>query len=164
MISLEVSLKHMAWSNQEFFSQIAQLPDSVYELSAATGEWSVGRLLSHLLDSGEWYRYCLDGTMFTDRSPFTSSAVTREMMSVIAELDQAMLVQVSLDDKVLEVKEGESVFHASRSLILSQAVMHTAEHKGQIATILKQHGHHLELDGLDVWSYFSKTSGLDRNL
>ena len=164
MISLEVSLKHMAWSNQKFFSQIALMPDSVYEFKAAAGEWSVGQLLMHLVDSGEWYRYCLDGTMFSDRSPITSGTVTREMLTVIAELDQAMLDQVSLDDELLEIKEEKSSFHANRSLILSQAVAHTAEHKGQIATVLKQHGFHLDLDELDVWSYVSKTSGLDRDL
>jgi hypothetical protein len=86
------------------------------------------------------------------------------MLTVIAELDQAMLDQVSLDDELLEIKEEKSSFHANRSLILSQAVMHTAEHKGQIATVLKQHGFHLDLDELDVWSYVSKTSGLDRDL
>jgi len=32
--------------------------------------------------------------------------------------------------------------------------LHAAEHKGQIAAIMKQHGQHFDLDFLDVWNYY----------
>jgi hypothetical protein len=36
--------------------------------------------------------------------------------------------------------------------------MHAREHKSQIATILKQHGEHLDLDELDVWAFVRDTA------
>jgi hypothetical protein len=60
-------------------------------------------------------------------------------------------------DKDLEIEGENGIIHATVSLILSQAVMHAAEHKGQIAAIMKQHGHHVDLDSLDVWSFIHET-------
>jgi uncharacterized damage-inducible protein DinB len=65
--------------------------------------------------------------------------------------------EVVKPDEKLEIEGEDGIIHATRSLILSQAVMHAAEHKGQIAAILKQHEHHIDLDALDVWSYVSET-------
>ncbi len=38
------------------------------------------------------------------------------------------------------------------SCLLSQAAIHMTEHKGEIATILKQHGFHINLNELMVSS------------
>ena len=75
----------------------------------------------------------------------------------MAKLDGHLLENVSLPDDVLDVESEEGIIHPTRSLILSQAVMHSAEHKGQVAGILKQHGNHLDLDALDVWNFISQT-------
>ena len=48
MISTEVSLKHMAWSNQLIFEEVSKLPEEIYGLKAAEGEWPVGKILTHL--------------------------------------------------------------------------------------------------------------------
>ena len=61
MNAIEYALKHMAWSNQEIFKEIAQLPEDIYGLRAAENEWTVGRLLTHFIGAAEWYRYCLTG-------------------------------------------------------------------------------------------------------
>ena len=74
----------------------------------------------------------------------------------MAKLDAHLLENVSLPDDKLEIEGEDGIIHATRSLILSQAVMHSAEHKGQIAAIMKQHGHHIDLDALDVWSFVSQ--------
>lgn len=156
MQSLELSLRHLAWSNQKFFALIAEMPDSVFGLRAVEGEWPVGRLLTHLAGSGEWYRYCLNGEVWTDLKKITSSSIALEYLPIIAELDSVLLEYLTLPDEKLEINGEDGVIHATRSLILSQAVMHAAEHKGQIAAILKQHGHHIDLDALDVWSYINE--------
>ena len=51
MISLETSLKHLAWSNQKFFSYFGDMPDEVFGLRAAAGEWSVGKFLLTLQEA-----------------------------------------------------------------------------------------------------------------
>ena len=157
MISLETSLRHLAWSNQKFFTLFLDQPDQVFGLTAAEGEWPIGELLTHLAGSGEWYRYCLNGTTWTDLKSVVNGSVAKEYLAIMAELDAALLEYVDSLDKDLEVEGEDGIIHATVSLILSQAVMHAAEHKGQIAAIMKQHGHHINLDGLDVWSFISES-------
>ncbi|MEI6039546.1 MAG: DinB family protein [Actinomycetes bacterium] len=157
MISLELSLKHLTWSNQNFFAYFGQMPDEVFALRAAEGEWPVGQILTHFAGSGEWYRYCLNGGMWTDLKPITTAAIALEYLPIMASLDATLLENLSLADDQLEIEGENGIIHATRSLILSQAVMHSAEHKGQIATILKQHGRHIDLDALDVWSFISES-------
>ena len=154
-ISLDLSLRHLAWSNQKFFSLFEDMPEEVFGWRAADGEWPIGRLLTHLAGSGEWYRYCLEGALWTDLKPITSSAIALEYLPLLAELDEVLMRNSKLPDENLEIQEGENVIHATRSLILSQAVMHAAEHKGQIAAILKMNGVHIDLDSLDVWHFMS---------
>ena len=157
MISLETSLRHLAWSNQKFFTLFADQPEEIFGLTAADGEWPVGRLLTHLAGSGEWYRYCLNGVMWTDLKPVINGSVAKEYLGIMAELDTVLLEYCNQPDKALEIEGENGIIHATTSLILSQAVMHAAEHKGQIAAIMKQHGHHLDLDPLDVWSFIHES-------
>jgi len=157
MISLDVALKHLAWSNQKFLAQFAGQSDEVFALRAADGEWPIGQLLTHLVGSSHWYRYCLTGIDWTDLEPATNAKTVAEYGFMIAELDQLLIENASLDDETLTVVTGNESFTVQRSLILSQAVMHAAEHKGQIATIMKQHGHHIDLDELDVWAFIKET-------
>ncbi len=133
------------------------MPDEVFALRAAEGEWPVGQILTHFAGSGEWYRYCLNGGMWTDLKPITTAAIALEYLPIMASLDATLLENLSLADDQLEIEGENGIIHATRSLILSQAVMHSAEHKGQIAAILKQHGHHIDLDALDVWSFISES-------
>jgi uncharacterized damage-inducible protein DinB len=156
-ISLELSLRHLAWSNQKFFGYFGSQPDEVFGLRAAEGEWPVGKILTHFAGSGEWYSYCLSGTQWTDLKPITSGSIALEYLPIMAKLDAHLLENLALPDDKLEIEGEDGIIHATRSLILSQAVMHSAEHKGQIAAIMKQHGHHIDLDSLDVWSYVSQT-------
>ena len=157
MISLETSLRHLAWSNQKFFTLFNDQPDEVFGLKAADGEWPIGQLLTHLAGSGEWYRYCLNGVMWTDLKPVINGSVAKEYLGIMAELDTVLLEYCKQPDKALEIEGENGIIHATTSLILSQAVMHAAEHKGQIAAIMKQHGHHLDLDPLDVWSFIHES-------
>jgi len=157
MISLEVSLRHLAWSNQKVFTYFSAAPEEVFGLTAAEGEWPVGRLLTHLAGSSQWYRYCLNGTLWTDLKPIVNAEVAAEYLPIMTDLDQVLLDNVALADEELTIDADGEIIKATRSLILSQAVVHAAEHKGQIATILKQHGHHLDLDELDVWAFIAET-------
>jgi len=156
MISLELSLKHLAWSNQKFFALFKDMPNEVFGFKAADGEWPVGKILTHFAGSGEWFSYCLSGAQWSDLKPITSGAIATEYLPIMAKLDGHLLENLALPDDVLDVDSEEGIIHPTRSLILSQAVMHSAEHKGQIAAIMKQHGYHIDLDALDVWSYVSE--------
>ena len=157
MISVETSIRHLAWSNQEFFTYFEGKQDEVFSLRAADGEWTIGQLLAHLVNSESWFRYCLIGIDWSDFQEITNASMIQDHLKILAELDTVLLSEVPKTDDDLIINAGDEVFNATRSLILSQAVMHAAEHKSQIATILKQHRHHLDLDALDVWKFVSST-------
>jgi uncharacterized damage-inducible protein DinB len=157
MISLETSLKHMAWSNQKVFTFFSEQSEDVFGLTAAEGEWPIGQILTHLAGSGEWYRYCLNKTEWTDLKPIINGSVATEYLKIMAELDEVLIAAAGGPELDLSIEGENGLITATTSLILSQSVMHAAEHKGQIATILKQHGRHLDLDALDVWSFIDQT-------
>ena len=155
MNAIEFALKHMAWSNQEIFKAVAELPEDIYGLRAAEKEWPVGRLLTHFIGAGEWFRYCLTGQKWEEVVSIRSHEVLRSQAKHLADLDTLLINQASLPDESVTFEDETGPKTVTRSLILAQSVNHTAEHKGQIAAILKAHGHHLDLDKYDVWSYQS---------
>ena len=156
MISITKSLQHMAWSNQQIFAALGEMPEDIYSLRAAEGEWPLGRIATHLLGSGEWYRYILTGQKWSELKAIRTHDILRDSAIYLAQLDQVLIDQSKLDDEIIEFENENGKDKTSRSLILSQAVMHSAEHKGQLATILKMHGYFLDLDKYDVWSFESK--------
>ena len=147
----------MAWSNQQIFDEVSKLPDEIYALRASEGEWPVGKILNHLLNAAEWFRYCLTGQKWSEIPRITSSAKLLELKPYLLELDNELIAQAKLEDELLTFQDENGPVTASRSLILAQAVMHTAEHKGQLATILKANGFELDLDKFDVWTFESQT-------
>jgi uncharacterized damage-inducible protein DinB len=156
MISITKSLEHMAWSNQQIFKALSELPEEIYGLRAAEGEWPLGRIATHLLGSGEWYRYILTGEKWTDLKSIRDHQILFNSAKYLANLDQILIEQSKLEDEIIEFQNENSLDRTTRSIVLSQAVMHAAEHKGQMATVLKMHGFLLDLDRFDLWSFESK--------
>lgn len=153
MVGIKRALEHMAWSNQGFLAQVGRLPETVFGLRISEDEWRVGRLLTHLAGSAEWYRYILTGAEWTDLRSVRDSEGLTSLAAYLADLDAVLIAQADLPDEVVLYEDEDGPARVERSTILSQAVMHAAEHKGQIATILKANGHHVDLDELDVWSF-----------
>ena len=156
MISITKSLEHMAWSNQQIFKALSELPEEIYGLRAAEGEWPLGRIATHLLGSGEWYRYILTGEKWTDLKSIRDHQILFDSAQHLANLDQILIEQSKLEDEIIEFQNENGLDRTTRSMVLSQAVMHAAEHKGQMATVLKMHGFLLDLDRFDLWSFESK--------
>jgi len=160
MITLEISLRHLTWSNQRFFSLFDEMPEEVFSLRSAENEWSVGELLVHVVDAQRWFKYCLEGGVewtLPKLKPIVNSIDSHEYLPVIADLDAVLLENLLLEDEEIVFHAGGNARSGTRSFILSQPAIHMAEHKGEIATILKQHGFHINLNELDVRSYVNFT-------
>lgn len=159
MISITNSLEHMAWSNKKVFEALSKLPENIYGLKAAEGEWPLGQILTHFIGSGEWYRFLLNGTKWTEFEKIQSHETLIRSAKYLAELDGTLIKEsLKADGEITFIGDDEKEHKTTRGLVLAQAVMHTAEHKGQLATVLKQHGFHLDLDALDHWSFASKAN------
>ena len=109
----------------------------------------------HLVGSAEWFNLCLTATPWSDLLPAQTMADVRKFKSQLGDLGAVLSTQVTMDDELLTINVEDEKILAHRSMILSQAIMHTAEHKGQIATILKANGLHIDLDVLDLWHFTS---------
>jgi uncharacterized damage-inducible protein DinB len=154
MITIEKSIKHMAWSNQEIFSALTKLPQDIYPLTAAEGEWNVGRILRHFIVAAEWYCFLLAGRAWTDVPAVAHAEDLERARMALGELDLLLIAAVSDDDAEIAYQDDDgNEKRTTRSMVLAQAVAHTAEHKGQLATILKVHGIDFNLDQYDLWSY-----------
>ena len=156
MISIEKALRHMAWSNQLVFQEVSKLPEEIYGLKAAEGEWPVGRILTHFIGAAEWYKYCSTGVKWEDDIPIKNHQILLSEVKRLAKLDEILINQASREDEICTFEDESSTNQVLLSVILAQAVNHTAEHKAQLSTILKMHGYHLDLDDKDVWAYESK--------
>jgi len=112
MISLEVALKHMAWSNQKVFHEISELPSDIYQLRAAEGEWPIGQLLTHLIGAAEWYRYCLTLEPWGDVVPINNHEILKLEAGKLAQLDHLLINQAQLDDDLMtfEDENGQKYF------------------------------------------------------
>ena len=143
----------MAWSNQIFFENISKLPEDIYTHQVSESEWQVGKVLTHFVGAAEWYRYCLTGEQWTKLHRVKSHDELLEYKKYLGELDQLIVAEGQKEDRSLEIKDESGTFQAKASTILSQVISHTAEHKGQISTILASKGISFSLDDLDVWSY-----------
>ena len=160
MITLEISLRHLAWSNQKFFTLFDEMPEKVFSLRSADNEWTVGELLVHVIDGQRWFKYCLEGGVewtLPVLKPITNAPIAREYLPIVADLDAVFLDHLMLDDEEIIFHAGGNPRSGMRSFILSQLAIHMAEHKGEIATILKQHGFHINLNELDVRTYVNET-------
>ena len=155
MISIEKALRHMAWSNQLVFQEVSKLPEEIYGLKAAEGEWPVGRILTHFIGAAEWYKYCSTGVKWEDDIPIKNHQILLSEVKRLAKLDEILINQASREDEICTFEDESSTNQVLLSVILAQAVNHTAEHKAQLSTILKMHGYHLDLDDKDVWAYES---------
>ena len=154
MITLEKALHHMSWSNYELFHELASLPDEIYLLRAHEGEWPVGKIFNHFLDAAKWYRFLLTQIPWTETPKIVDSQTLLAMREQLHVIDRALIETLSADDGIITYTDDSGHEQKSlRSTVLTQAVIHTAEHKGQLATVLRQYGFTIDLDKYDVWSH-----------
>ena len=114
----------MAWSNQEIFSELAKLPQDIYPLTAAEGEWNVGRILRHFIVAAEWYCFLLVGRSWTD-VPAINNAEDLEWARVtLGELDSLLIAAVNVEDAgIIYIDDDGSEKTTARSMVLAQAVI-----------------------------------------
>ena len=153
MISIEVSLKHMAWSNQLIFEEVSKLPEEIYGLKAAEGEWPVGKILTHFISAAEWYKYCSTGIRWEETIEISNHEILNKEAKRLATLDDILIRQAIREDQTCAFEDENGQTQVPLSVILAQTVSHTAEHRAQLSTILTMHGFRLDLDNKDVWAF-----------
>jgi uncharacterized damage-inducible protein DinB len=162
MIELTRALGHLGWADDAFFAGLVTLPDQALTCTLAPGEWTVGELATHIVGGAEWYRYCLTGQSWTDLRPARGSGDVQALREHLAILDATLLAQVTEVDDRVRFTDENGPRTALRSTILTQACLHAAEHRAQIASALLVNGFSAPvLDDLDLWAYELAEGGPD---
>ena len=100
----------MAWSNQLVFQEVSKLPEEIYGLKAAEGEWPVGRILTHFIGAAEWYKYCSTGVKWEDDIPIKNHQILLSEVKRLAKLDEILINQASREDgREADVRIGDRI-------------------------------------------------------
>lgn len=148
------ALRHLAWADDNFFAALEALPDQAFQARYAQQHWTVGELAVHIVGAAEWYRYCLTGAQWTELREPISGADIAPLRTYLAELDATLLQEAGQPDGVVSFTDEHGPRTALRSTILTQACLHAAEHRAQIACALDAGGFTGPvLDDLDLWAF-----------
>ena len=156
MISLDTSLRHMAWADHTFLTALAELDDSVLALTNGDPDWSVGEAAAHILGGVEWYRYLLLGAQWQGFAAATSSADVIALRDALKPMNESLIDAAAVPDELISWTDDDGPHQAPKSVVLSQAPYHAAEHRAQITAALHAHGiRDIHLDNFDVWAWYA---------
>lgn len=153
MIALRTALEHVAWADDKLFEFLDTLPDDAWRARAAPDEWHVAALAFHLVASADWYRFQLGGQLALTSEP-QSIAEVRALRSTWQAINRFLVAECDNDDEMLSYAEDGEAHHVLRSRVLTEVIVHSVEHRAQIAAALKAGGHTpLELEDYSAWAY-----------
>ena len=156
MISIELSVKHMAWANQEIYKEVQKLDNEVLNYYVIDPEWTVRNILIHIVGAGHLYGQRLDGDPF---SPFKLESDDDEMLidqllAALERIDQGLIKFANVEDGDLTYMTSQGERTSKISTIISQMIFHAAEHRAQIIAALDKHNlREINLDRYSVFSY-----------
>ena len=146
--------RHSAWASQRVYEAVTQLPLEALDAYVSDPQWSVGRILQHIVGGADWYVYCLTQTPLGDQKKPADMDDVRSLAVELAGYDEAIASQASLPDEYLTITEGDKSWQNLRSTILAEAIYHAAEHRTQLVDALEARGHKtISLDSLDLWVF-----------
>ena len=147
---------HMAWANQQVFASVAELSDDALSAYLVNEDWSVGRILQHIVEGAEWYVVCLTGR--EERSfPFPKNMEdVRGLAIELAFLDARLSEELGQPDVQLDWTIDGELIDSMRSTVLAQTVHHATEHRAQLVAALEFRGFPaINLDHIDLWHFES---------
>jgi uncharacterized damage-inducible protein DinB len=153
-ITMETTLQYLAWSEERFFRRLYELPVTHYEASYGDSEWTVAKIAWHIASGATWYEFCLTGTMHERPEIPTTRDELLSVGEYLRQRTAAIVAEGRHDDAKLHVVTEEEEFDVARSTLLTQAVLHSIEHRAQIAAAVESRGHGLvDLGEIDVWAF-----------
>lgn len=143
----------MAWADDKLFAFLESLPNEAWSAKATEDDWDVVHLAFHLVASADWYRYELGGQLQFTEEP-SSIAEVKALRATWREINEFLVAQSELDDGLVSWTEECQTDSALRSSVLTQAILHSVEHRTQIIAALKAAGVSApDLEDFSVWAY-----------
>lgn len=155
-IELTRALRHMAWSNQQVYKSVAELPDEALSSFIVNSDWTAGKILEHICSGATWYVFRLEIEDWVDIPKIEKSSDVLVVAKLLADLDSKLVLAAENEDRELEYRIEEENRTVKRwySSILTQAVHHATEHRAQLIDALEFKGYKpINLDDLDLWRF-----------
>ena len=157
MISVERLLKHMAWANQKVYSAAETLPDEAFGAYIVNPEWTVARILEHIVGGATWYVNRLEIENWKEIPTPKSGAEVKVLKAMLADFDAKILSAVEHGEGKIAGKYDGRDITRERSTIISQAVHHATEHRAQLIDALEFKRYKvINLDDIDLWAFESE--------
>ena len=147
--------RHMAWANNQVFTQLSTLPESALSFSAWNPEWTVGKIANHIVIAQGRFLTRLQKLDPLPESEFPLTSLgMQDLAQRSLENDAALQKFLDLPDEMLTFLRYGNTVSFLTSTVLSQVVHHATEHRAQIADILAVNNMDvINLDALDLWSF-----------
>lgn len=143
----------MAWADDKLFAFLETLPREAWLAKAGENEWDVVHLTFHLVASADWYRYQLGGQLKLTAEP-ESIAEVQALRSTWREIDAFLVEQSDQEDGLVSWTEEGRTDSALRSIVLTQAIVHSVEHRTQIMSALRSANMQTpDLEDFSAWAY-----------
>ena len=154
-VTLARLFRHMAWANNQLFTQLTTLPEAALSFTAWNPEWSVGKIANHIvIAQGRFISRLQKVEPFPEKEfPLTSHGM-KELTEKSFENDRTLQTFLDGPDEMLTfIRYGETVSYLTSS-VLAQIVHHATEHRAQIADIMAVNKMDvINLDALDFWTF-----------
>ena len=157
MVDMSTALRHLRWADAKLLSDLEAMPVTALSVPCDSTGRTVAHLVQHLVNGGEWYRFCLTGAMWTDVILPTGPEDLLSMAAYLDSMNALLIDQGMLPDELLELEDENGPLTITRSALLAQACYHSTEHRTQIATALTAANiPGLDLDTFDLWHWYSR--------
>ncbi len=144
----------MAWANQKLYQACEHLPEEALGSFIVNPEWTAAKILQHIVSGADWYVYCLGIAPWHDIPLPISVSEISELTKSLAKFDAQIYSAYLLDDELITFNEENRQIEVTRSMLLSEAVLHATEHRAQLMDAVESRGFSaLSLDSIDLWSY-----------
>jgi uncharacterized damage-inducible protein DinB len=153
-IEMAKNLEHMAWANQNFFSELCNLDDSALASFIVNPDWSVREIAKHIIFSNSRLLSRLSGRPALEMAVPATMTELAVLVAQLVDFDGELLKESKFSEaEIVVIRHGIEI-KCMRSTILSQAIHHCTEHRAQLVDALDSKGFtSIRLDDFDLWSF-----------
>ena len=154
MQHLKNGLLQSAWADNLLFSRLQELPEQCLGFIYADPEWPIGKIVTHIVDGLEWYKYVLTGTKWEEVTAAKAHLDVEILRKQASKLHSGFLELVDLPNELIIFEDENGPRQIMRSTVLNQICYHSTEHRAQIFVALQINGQNqISADDFDMWAW-----------
>lgn len=143
----------MAWANEEMLNILLALPDEAMKFSSWNPDWTVGKIVHHIVDSqGRLISRITSQLPPAECPEVTTADSISDLLPLFKERDAHIFSLANEPDQMHSITQNGKKVEFLTSTVIAQSVHHAAEHRVQISDILANNK--MDVLNLDSLSFF----------